>query len=177
MGRDAGVEWLSRLNVVDTWRLHNPTGSAFSGPGRLNRLDYILADAELAALRCKSSSYHAHDDAGDHWYHCARPAELGKGYWKLPHELLLDDDVRATVLVEAQAFLEAAKDPGVVWSGWMKLVRKMLRDVHSKESLLLSDIMSPGSSRPPNSKLLVSRHRKHQQLADAPHAIDISTGN
>ena len=36
------LAWTWDLGVTDPWRIHHPDDRVFSGPGRVNRLDYIL---------------------------------------------------------------------------------------------------------------------------------------
>ncbi|OQR82339.1 hypothetical protein ACHHYP_20797 [Achlya hypogyna] len=128
-------EWLAHLRVVDAWRLHNPTSLIFSGPkrtaGRANRLDYVLIDGDIVAQHYKTATYFESTTAGDHLCHTVTlgpsAARRGKGYWKLPRELLLDADVRASILSEARELLpklRASDNPGVVWAGWTKRTRR-----------------------------------------------------
>lgn len=43
----AALQWMWDLEVVDAWRIHNPNETVYTGPGRVNRLDYILVSQSL----------------------------------------------------------------------------------------------------------------------------------
>ncbi|GMF34733.1 unnamed protein product [Phytophthora lilii] len=71
---DSSVEplrsWLSELNVVDVWRLHNPQERVYSGPiPRRNRLDYIFVCDSLVASSYENSQYHSWDESDHLAYH------------------------------------------------------------------------------------------------------------
>ncbi|ETV98104.1 hypothetical protein H310_08848 [Aphanomyces invadans] len=123
VGRVDCLEWLSALRVIDAWRMHHSDDRTYSGPHSTTRLDYILVDAHLVHDCYVSSEYQrpgAHV-AGDHVIHSVVQDNvnqtMGKGYWKLPKELLQYPQIREAIAAEASRLLEtirAANYPGVV---------------------------------------------------------------
>ncbi|OQR85421.1 hypothetical protein THRCLA_23029 [Thraustotheca clavata] len=56
-GKAECIAWLTELRVADDWRIHHPIKRLYSGPGRINRLDYIFADHELVDHYYQDASY------------------------------------------------------------------------------------------------------------------------
>ncbi|OQR82231.1 hypothetical protein THRCLA_23222 [Thraustotheca clavata] len=67
--RDDCFIWLQELNVVDPWRIHNPTARVYSSPKRNNRLDYILLDEHLCRDSYHNAEYFEPLDDTDHMWH------------------------------------------------------------------------------------------------------------
>ena len=85
-------------------------------------VDYIFLDTALTCTSYKVAKYFAHDNAGDHLCHAVTLQTIhqpyGRGYWKLPNELLLIPEVASTIVAEARtllATLTTSANRGVVW--------------------------------------------------------------
>ncbi|RHY28187.1 hypothetical protein DYB32_006161 [Aphanomyces invadans] len=133
------IEWLSSLRVLDVWRLSHPHERSYSGPGRVNRLDYIFVDHDLATQLSTASSYDANVHGGDHLAHTITlsnnlPAPT-KGFWRLPRELLDDPTVVDAIKQEANSLLDAMNagpdlNYGAMWYGWLKRIKSQLVKCH-----------------------------------------------
>ncbi|KAF0728936.1 hypothetical protein AaE_009412 [Aphanomyces astaci] len=58
---------------------------------------------------------------------------MGKGYWKMPKELVQYPQVREAIATEASRllhYIRTAHNPGVVWHAWKKRTRRFLQDAH-----------------------------------------------
>ncbi|RHY15073.1 hypothetical protein DYB25_003070 [Aphanomyces astaci] len=139
VGRINCLEWLAALRVTDAWRMHHDEDRTYSGPHKTTRLDYILADTHLVRDCYVSSDYKRPDAhvAGDHAIHTLVLEDthqtMGKGYWKLPKELLQYPQVREAIATEASRLLVVLRDaqnPGVVWHAWKKRTRRFLQEAH-----------------------------------------------
>ncbi|KAF0770080.1 hypothetical protein AaE_002629, partial [Aphanomyces astaci] len=109
-GKVECVEWLAAIRVIDAWRLFNPHERLYSGPGRVNRLDYLFIDHDLATNMCSSAAYLPNTLGGDHLRHSVTlshtQSHSSPGYWRLPRELLTDANIRLGIQQEASRLLE-----------------------------------------------------------------------
>ena len=138
-GRIECAEWLAALGVVDAWRSIHPASKVFSGPGRINRLDYIfLADILTQRLHLHTS-YDPNVYGGDHLSHTARISTIqlpsSKPTWRLPRELLDDPNIVKAIQSEAQELLDSMRDSqepnhGAMWYGWLKRLKRQLIKCH-----------------------------------------------
>ncbi|KAF0717596.1 hypothetical protein AaE_010824 [Aphanomyces astaci] len=138
-GKQDCVEWLTALGVVDAWRQLNPTTRLYSGPGRVNRLDYLFLHDELVSHLNPKATYDPNHFGGDHLTHTATlsqsPSTTTKGYWRLPRELLADPDIQRAITTEASALLNRMRadeslNHGAMWYGWLKRMRRQLIKCH-----------------------------------------------
>ncbi|ETV67712.1 hypothetical protein H257_16177 [Aphanomyces astaci] len=108
-GRTDCVEWLTALGVVDVWRQLNPSTRLFSGPGRVNRLDYLFLDSAMASHLNPVATYDPNGYGGDHLAHTVTLSQslctTTKGYWRLPRELLSDPNIQRAITMEATTLL------------------------------------------------------------------------
>ncbi|RHY10974.1 hypothetical protein DYB36_005860 [Aphanomyces astaci] len=139
VGRVNCLEWLAALRVTDAWRMHHDESRTYSGPHKRTRLDYIFADTHLVRDCYVSSGYQRPDAhvAGDHAIHTLVLEDvhqtMGKGYWKMPKELVQYPQVREAIATEASRllhYIRTAHNPGVVWHAWKKRTRRFLQDAH-----------------------------------------------
>ncbi|RHY28214.1 hypothetical protein DYB32_006134, partial [Aphanomyces invadans] len=138
-GRSDCIEWLTDLRVIDAWRLRHPQERSYSGPGRINRLDYIFVDHDLATQLSSVASYNANVHGGDHLSHTLMLSNNmpppSKGYWRLPRELLDDPTVVTAIQEEAATFLDEMnsnpdRNHGAMWYGWLKRIKSQLVKCH-----------------------------------------------
>ena len=145
--REACYNWLSTLNVVDPWRLHNPEGRCYTGPRhgpfRKNKLDYIFINSSLNTQCYRSSKFHNLHDITDHLCHSVilspTALTLGKGPWRCPKELLDEERIIASVKTEAKALLtkiRIANNPGVLWDGFMRRTKSIFQRIQHLQLLL-----------------------------------------
>ncbi|OQR88236.1 Endonuclease [Achlya hypogyna] len=135
-GQGECVQWLADLGTVDVWRKKYPELRLYSSPRCSNRLDYICISERLQSQYRTQARYMEGTTGitGDHLLHgvelfTTREAR-GRGYWKMPKELLLLPDVADTIRAEAASILAQLRtdsNKGVVWNGWKKRVRKFLQ--------------------------------------------------
>ncbi|KAF0712995.1 Aste57867_4569 [Aphanomyces stellatus] len=116
---------LTTLGVIDVWRNLHPQSRQFSGPGRVNRLDYVFLD-HISSLAL---------DSRLHTALMAMTATPTTGNWQLPRELLADHNIQDAVKMETTALLERMRsDPtlnhGALWYGWLKRMKKQLTKCH-----------------------------------------------
>ncbi|KAF0755228.1 hypothetical protein AaE_005045, partial [Aphanomyces astaci] len=125
-GKTDCVEWLTALGVVDVWRQLNPSTRLFSGPGRVNRLDYVFLHAELASHLNPEARYDPNGYGGAHLTHTVTlsqsPCSTTKGYWRLPRELLSDPNIQRAITMEATTLLgkmraDETPNHGAMWYG------------------------------------------------------------
>ncbi|RLO10453.1 hypothetical protein DYB28_011204, partial [Aphanomyces astaci] len=74
-GKSDCVEWLTALGVIDVWRQLNPSTRLFSGPGRVNRLDYLFVHGELVSHLHPEAKYDPNGYGGDHLTHTVTPSQ------------------------------------------------------------------------------------------------------
>ncbi|OQR88776.1 hypothetical protein THRCLA_10110, partial [Thraustotheca clavata] len=138
-GKAECIAWLTALRVVDAWRVHHPSERLYSGPGRINRLDYIFADHELVASCYQDASYAPNHYAGDHLCHTLHlshaPLASKGAYWQLPRELLSNPAVVNAIKVEAGRLLDKMNNDstlnyGAMWYGWLKRMKGQLQRCH-----------------------------------------------
>ncbi|OQR88875.1 hypothetical protein ACHHYP_06579 [Achlya hypogyna] len=149
-GKAECVEWLAALQVTDAWRWHNPTERVMSGPGGVNRLDYVFVDTATVEQAYSTAWFHIHaasaDDAkpknaygGDHMTHSvtlsAHATPRAKSPWQLPRELLQDPNVVAAIRADAERLLREMREApagnlGAMWAGWLKAIKKRLQRSH-----------------------------------------------
>ena len=149
-GKTECVAWLTALRVVDGWRSHHPTERLYSGPGRVNRLDYIFLDSELMAHFYQNASYVKNDFGGDHLCHSLHLSKVAPtttgGYWRLPRELLANSNIVNAIKVEAGLLLDKmVSDPtqnyGAMWYGWLKRMKKRLQQCHRHHLEMLNSTL------------------------------------
>ncbi|ETW06590.1 hypothetical protein H310_02808 [Aphanomyces invadans] len=133
------MQWLTDLRVIDAWRLRHPQERSYSGPGRINRLDYIFVDHDLATKLSSVASYNANVHGGDHLSHTLMLSNNmpppSKGYWRLPREFLDDFNVVKAIQEEASTFLDEMnsnpdRNHGAMWYGWLKRIKSQLVKCH-----------------------------------------------
>ncbi|RHY56740.1 hypothetical protein DYB34_005126 [Aphanomyces astaci] len=138
-GKVECVEWLAAIRVIDAWRLFNPHERLYSGPGRVNRLDYLFIDHDLATNMCSSAAYLPNTLGGDHLRHSVTlshtQSHSSPGYWRLPRELLTDANIRLGIQQEASRLLEKmtsapTANHGAMWYGWLKRMKAQLIKCH-----------------------------------------------
>ena len=138
-GKPDCVEWLAALGVVDVWRQLNPTTRLCSGPGRVNRLDYLFLHDELVSQLNPAAKYDPNGYGGDHLAHTVTlsqsPSTTTKGYWRLPRELLADPNIQRAITMEASTLLDDMRaaeglNHGAMWYGWLKRMRRQLIKCH-----------------------------------------------
>jgi exonuclease III len=138
-GKPDCVEWLTALGVIDVWRQLNPSTRLFSGPGRVNRLDYIFLHGELVSHLNPVAKYDPNGYGGDHLTHTVTlsqsPSTTTKGYWRLPRELLTDPNIQRAITMEATTLLDRMRaddslNHGAMWYGWLKRMRRQLIKCH-----------------------------------------------
>ena len=113
-GRSSCLEWLTRLGVVDAWRIHHDNKRVFTGPlPRKNRLDYIMLSKSFCDRFYHDSKYFLPHHAGDHLAHSVSfrsGTQLhGRGYWKFPRHLLEYPVVVAAIERKAEAVRDALR--------------------------------------------------------------------
>lgn len=139
-GRWSCLAWLSRIGVVDPWRIHHPNEHVFTGPPpRKNRLDYILTSKGFMEQFYGDAVYFMPNAAGDHLAHrlVLRTTEQlhGKGYWRFPCHFLEYPDIVKAIQHEANEVLtqlRTATDPGSVWERWKSTIRRQLQAIQRK---------------------------------------------
>ncbi|RHY37861.1 hypothetical protein DYB38_006892 [Aphanomyces astaci] len=138
-GKAECFEWLTALRVVDPWRIHHPHERVYSGPGRCNRLDYLLVDHDLMACYYKDAQYSKNVFGGDHLQHVLTLSngahDQGRGQWRLPKELLSNPNIVNAIKEEATRLLDAMcvdenQNFGAMWYGWLKRMKKRLQTCH-----------------------------------------------
>ncbi|RHZ12992.1 hypothetical protein DYB37_011542, partial [Aphanomyces astaci] len=138
-GRRDCIEWLTSLGVVDVWRQLHPHTKLYSGPGRVNRLDYLFVSEELSSQLNPTAKYGPNAYGGDHLTHTVTlsesPTTATKGYWRLPRELLADPNIRQAITMEATTLLDRMRadadlNHGAMWYGWLKRMRRQLIKCH-----------------------------------------------
>ncbi|OQR85220.1 hypothetical protein THRCLA_23049 [Thraustotheca clavata] len=109
-GKVECMAWLTSLRVIDGWRQHHPAERLYTGPGRVNRLDYILADSEMLSSFYQDAWYDKNAFGGDHLCHTMRLSKIAvmntRSYWRLPRELLADPNVVNAIKTEAKILLD-----------------------------------------------------------------------
>ncbi|RHY88949.1 hypothetical protein DYB35_009494 [Aphanomyces astaci] len=135
----SGLPWLTSLGVVDVWRQLHPHTKLYSGPGRVNRLDYLFVSEELSSQLNPTAKYGPNAYGGDHLTHTVTlsesPTTATKGYWRLPRELLADPNIRQAITMEATTLLDRMRadadlNHGAMWYGWLKRMRRQLIKCH-----------------------------------------------
>ncbi|RHZ02552.1 hypothetical protein DYB35_012766, partial [Aphanomyces astaci] len=130
---------IKALGVVDVWRQLNPSTRLFSGPGRVNRLDYLFLHDELTSHLNPEARYDPNGYGGDHLTHTVTlsqsPCTTTKGYWRLPRELLSDPNIQRAITMEATTLLgkmraDETLNHGAMWYGWLKRMRRQLIKCH-----------------------------------------------
>ena len=165
--RTACLRWLSHLDVVDPWRLQNPTATCYTGPikgvTRRHRLDYIFLNTRLNSQCYKGSKFHNLHSLTDHLCHSVTLAthqiQRGKGYWRCPKELLDDPKTAAAIIAETDAILPkilTAHNPGVLWDGFMRRTRQVLQRIH-----LLRSTVKAKAIRQATQRLVAAYHIRH----------------
>ncbi|RHY02675.1 hypothetical protein DYB25_005008 [Aphanomyces astaci] len=133
------VEWLASIRVIDVWRTFHPHVRLYSGPGRVNRLDYLFIDHDLATNLCTSASYLPNTFGGDHLRHSVTLSHTqspsSRSYWRLPRELLADPHIILGIRQEAALLLEdmiaaPLANHGAMWYGWLKRMKGRLVKCH-----------------------------------------------
>ena len=156
--RAACFQWLSTLNVVDPWRLHNPEGRCYTGPRhgpfRKNRLDYIFINAKLNAQCYRSSKFHNLHDTTDHLGHSVTlsPNEITmrKGPWRCPKELLDEERIITSVQTEAKALLvkiRSANNPGVLFDGFMRRTKSVIQKIQLVQTVLKAQAITRANKK------------------------------
>ena len=156
--RTACLQWLSCLNVVDPWRLHNPTTQQFTGPiqgtNRRHRLDYIFINTQLNSTCYQSSKFHNMKSLTDHLNHSvtltSHKVTMGHGYWKCPKELLEDPKIVTSIITEAQKILDkmpTSPNPGVLLDGFMRRTRRVLQHIHHVQLTIKNKTLRKATQR------------------------------
>ncbi len=138
-GKAECFAWLTALRLVDPWRIHHPHERVYSGPGRSNRLDYLLVDQDLMANYYKDALYCKNIFGGDHLQHSLTLSngahDHRQGPWRLPKELLSNPNIVNAIKEEASRLLDAMSlddnlNHGAMWYGWLKRMKKRLQTCH-----------------------------------------------
>lgn len=137
------LAWLAQLGVVDCWREHHPDDRVFTGPlPRRNRLDYVFLSTSMMNTCYHDSKYFVAKNSGDHlaqWVDLSGGQAIqGRGYWKLPCHLLEYPQIAEAIRNEAELLVPQLRDatnPGLVWEGWKKKMKKLLQSVQRKVQL------------------------------------------
>ncbi|ETK79776.1 hypothetical protein F441_14652 [Phytophthora nicotianae CJ01A1] len=67
-GREALLEWMTALHLVDAWRLQHPDLPEFTSPNRSSRIDYVLVSSRLfhSAVQDVHHDFRGFAGRGDH---------------------------------------------------------------------------------------------------------------
>ncbi|OQR88042.1 hypothetical protein ACHHYP_07671 [Achlya hypogyna] len=110
-GQEDCVQWLAALAVSDVWRIQHLRQRLYSGPKEASRIDFICVSESLRAAHASVVQYHLVSEGvtGDHMYTTlllgtTHPSR-GRGYWKLPKELLAMEVVVKAIQHEAELLL------------------------------------------------------------------------
>jgi exonuclease III len=133
-------QWMDSLSLIDIYRHQNPLGQVYTGPGLVNRLDYIFCSTQLGTLSHWKASHLDHIPNADHVACCIstkrESRRHGSGSWKVPPWLLKNWEAKRIVHSCLDRFLD--KSPsfdnlGFAYDTLVRDLRRKLKELHTKK--------------------------------------------
>ncbi|OQR98124.1 hypothetical protein ACHHYP_09148 [Achlya hypogyna] len=135
-GRESLPSWLATLNLADAFRVCHPARRELTGPGSVNRLDYIFVSTLVCDGLLSRCSHIQGTTMSDHaacTMHLTPTLCPGKGPWRTPSWLLNTTAAKMIVVDLLQAFCESTTlgpDVGFKYDDMLFIMRKSLKALH-----------------------------------------------